>query len=183
MPQATAKILVFPVSQIKRPLLKFYLWFRFSHIVSSSACHSASIYQIPSKLDRPRQSYLDVIIDVSIWRPRHRNSTSDFVLGHWPKTKSEVELRCRGRHVVHLGRSKSSAGADPGICVKGPAPSFLPLLSFPFPFFPFLLLLTLPSPPLPFPLEVGPLTPARRSAERSKLPQRGPRRSPGRKRI
>ena len=52
----------------------------------------------------------------------------------------------------------------------GAGPSrFLPLLFSPF--------------PLSLPLEIVPLKPARGSGEHCKLPQRGPGRSPGRKRI
>ena len=68
----------------------------------------------------------------------------------------------------------SHPGADPGICERdggGPSPS----LSLPF-YSPFTL-------SHPLPLKVGPTKPARGSGERCKLPQWGPGRSPGRKRI
>jgi len=55
----------------------------------------------------------------------------------------------------------------PGICKRGEGPSH------------FLLSLS----PLTLPLEVGPLKPARRSGEHCKLPQWGPGRRPGWKRI
>jgi len=85
--------------------------------------------------------------------------------GNWPEECfSVISIHFPLRAENYL--SQYSSGVDPGICVRGTSP-FPPL----------------PSPHLLFLLEVGPLKPAKGPGERYKLRQRGPGRSPNRKRI